>query len=151
MATNVLDMLKEDHDKVRGLLSDLASSSESAGKTRKDLLEKIEKELKVHTQVEDEIFYRAFKEANGSESDKLFFEAKEEHRTIEELVLPDLKKADPEGNQFSGRCKVLKELVEHHAKDEEDEMFSKARQTMSEDRLVEVGEQIERRKKELGG
>lgn len=151
MATNALDMLKEDHDKVRGLLNDLAGASERAGKKRKDLLETIEKELKVHTQVEDEIFYPAFKEANGSESNKMYFEAKEEHRAIEELILPDLKKADPDGDQFSGRCKVLKELVEHHAEDEETEMFPRARKTMSEDKLVELGEQIERRKKELMG
>lgn len=149
MATNALDMLKEDHDKVRKLLGELMDSSGRAEQTRKDLLEKIEKELKVHTQVEEEVFYPAFKEANGNENKKMFFEAKEEHRAVDSLVMPDLKKADPDGTEFSGRAKVLKELVEHHAEEEENDMFPRARETLSEDKLVELGEQIERRKKEL--
>lgn len=150
MTGNALDMLKADHDKVRGLLTDLMDASERAKKKRKDLLETIEKELKIHTQVEDEIFYPAFKKANGRENQRMFHEAEQEHRAIEELILPDLKNTNSEGTEFTGRAKVLQELVEHHASDEEDEMFVQARKTMSEDELVDLGERIAERKKELG-
>lgn len=147
MATDATELLKKDHDKVRKLLGELTSGG--TAKKRRDLLEEIEKELKVHTQVEEEIFYPAFKKANGAEHNTMYFEATEEHRAIEELILPDLKKADPEDDRFAGRAKVLKELVEHHAKDEEQEMFPEARKSFTKEQLIELGERIEKRKKEL--
>lgn len=146
---NALELLKDDHDKVRDLLSQLVSTTERAQKKRPDLLARIEKELKVHTQIEEEIFYPAFKKASGKENDKMYYEAHEEHRAVEDLVMPDLKKTDPGGTEFSGRAKVLKELVEHHASEEEEEMFEQARKTMSESQLEELGEQMAARKKEL--
>lgn len=146
---NALELLKDDHDKVRDLLSQLVNTTERAQKKRPDLLARIEKELKVHTQIEEEIFYPAFKKASGKENDKMYYEAHEEHRAVEDLVMPDLKKTDPGGTEFSGRAKVLKELVEHHASEEEEEMFEQARKTMSESQLEELGEQMAARKKEL--
>ncbi|WP_104202738.1 hemerythrin domain-containing protein [Billgrantia saliphila] len=146
---NALDLLKEDHDKVRDLLEQLVNTTERAEKKRPDLLAKIEKEMQVHTQIEEEIFYPAFKKASGKENDKMYYEAHEEHRAVEDLVLPDLKKTDPGGTQFSGRAKVLKELIEHHAEEEEEEMFPQARKTMSERELEELGEKMQARKKEL--
>ncbi|KAA0011775.1 hemerythrin domain-containing protein [Billgrantia pellis] len=146
---NALDLLKEDHDKVRDLLEQLVNTTERAEKKRPDLLAKIEKEMQVHTQIEEEIFYPAFKKASGKQNDKMYYEAHEEHRAVEDLVLPDLKQADPGGTQFSGRAKVLKELIEHHAEEEEEEMFPQARKTMSERELEELGEKMQARKKEL--
>ena len=146
---NALELLKADHDKVRDLLEQLVNTTERAEKKRPELLARIEKELKVHTQIEEEIFYPAFKKASGKTNDTMYYEAHEEHRAIEDLVLPDLKKADPSGTQFSGRAKVLKELIEHHAEEEEDEMFSQARKTISERELEELGERMQARKKEL--
>lgn len=146
---NALELLKDDHDKVRELLSQLVNTTEGAYKKRPELLAKIEKEMKVHTKIEEEIFYPAFKEANGKENDKMYFEAFEEHRAVDDLVMPDLKKADPEGTAFSGRAKVLKELIEHHAEEEEGEMFEQARKSMSESELKELGEKMAERKKAL--
>jgi hemerythrin-like domain-containing protein len=77
------------------------------------------------------------------------FEALEEHRAVHKLVLPDLKKTDPTSDKFSGRAKVLKELVEHHADEEEKEMFKMAKKAMSTDELKKLGEQMSQRKDEL--
>lgn len=146
---NAIEMLKEDHDKVRELLKKLVDTTEGAEKERPELLAKIEKEVKIHTQLEEEIFYPAFKESNGKENDRMYYEACEEHRAVEELVMPDLKKTDPAGTEFSGRAKVLKELLDHHTEEEEDEMFEQARKTMSESELDELGDKMAARKKEL--
>lgn len=146
---NALELLTEDHDKVRDLLSQLVNTTERAEKKRPELLAKIEKELQVHTQIEEEIFYPAFKKASGKENDKMYHEAQEEHRAVESLVLPDLKKTDPSSAQFAGRAKVLKELIEHHAAEEEEEMFTQARDTMSKQELEALGKQMQERKKEL--
>lgn len=149
MTTNAIDLLTEDHNKVKKLLEDLTNTTTRAAKTRPKLLAEIERELKIHIQIEDEIFYPAFKAKDGAEHDKMYHEATEEHRAVEKLVLPDLKKADPTSAKFSGRAKVLKELVEHHVDEEEKEMFKRAKQTMSKDELNELGERMNERKKQL--
>lgn len=77
------------------------------------------------------------------------FEALEEHKAAEKMVLPDLKKIDPASHKFSGRAKVLKELVEHHADEEEREMFYLASKTMSIAELEELGAEMKQRKKTL--
>src|SRR5690606_30850605 len=97
----------------------------------------------------EEIFYPAFRKAGGAEHARMYFEAVEEHRAAEDLVLPDLLKTDPESECFSGRAKVLKEMVEHHASEEEEEMFPEARESLSSDQLQELGERMAQRKKEL--
>ena len=143
-------LLTEDHEKVRQLLKQLTESTVRAGKTRAGLLYKIALELKVHTQIEEEIFYPAFKQAaEAAEDQKLYFEALEEHRAAGELVLPDLQKTDVASEQFAGRAKVLRDLVEHHAEEEEDEMFKRARKVFSKEDLARLGDQLAARKHEL--
>ena len=147
---NAIELLKADHRKVKGLLEELAGTTNRALKTRQELLETIALELKVHTAIEEEIFYPAFREAREKhEDEKLFFEAMEEHRAAGDLVLPDLQATDVETDQFGGRAKVLKELIEHHAEEEEKEMFPRARELLGLERLRELGERMEARKAEL--
>lgn len=147
---NAIDLLKADHEKVRGLFEQLTKTTKRAEKTRAELLEKIRLELDVHTQIEEEIFYPAFKEAVGeSEDEVMVFEALEEHRAAGELVLPDLLETDLTSDRFTGRAKVLKELVEHHADEEEKEMFKVARKVFSREQLDELGQQMALRKREL--
>lgn len=146
---NAIQLLKDDHKKLKGLLNELVKTTTRADKKRMQLLEKIEQELRVHTRIEEEIFYPAFKKAGNSAHAKIYFEALEEHRAVEDLVLPDLKKTDRGSENFSGRAKVLKELVEHHADEEEKDMFKKAEQSMAKDELNALGEQMAERKQEL--
>ncbi|HWM29567.1 MAG TPA: hemerythrin domain-containing protein [Woeseiaceae bacterium] len=149
MNKNAIELLKEDHKKVKSLLAELTETTTRAEKTRTQLLAKIEQELMIHTDIEEKIFYPAFKEAGNSEHSKMYFEALEEHRTVDELVLPDLKKTPPTSEKFSGRAKVLKELIEHHADEEEKEMFKEAAKSMDKDQLAELGRQMSERKLEL--
>lgn len=149
MTQNAIELLETDHKKVRDLLSALVETTVRAEKKRRELLDKIEKELHVHTHIEEEIFYPAFKEAGNSEHSKMYFEALEEHRAVDDLVLPDLKKTDPTSEKFSGRAKVLKELIEHHADEEEQEMFKRARKAMTREQLQDLGERMAARKKEM--
>jgi hemerythrin superfamily protein len=147
---NAIELLKEDHKKVRALLSELESSTTRATSRRTELVAQIERELTIHARIEEEIFYPAFKEAGEkNEDDKMYFEALEEHRAVEDMVLPDLKRTDPSTEQFSGRAKVLKELVEHHAREEEKEMFPRARKLFSATELRDLGASMEAMKAEL--
>jgi len=147
---DAITLLKNDHVEMRDLLGKLEETTARALKKRRELILEIEAKLKTHTRIEEEIFYPAFKQSRErNDDDKMYFEALEEHRAAGELVLPDLVGTDPSSEKFSGRAKVLKELVEHHADEEEREMFPRAKKLLSKAELAELGAQLEQRKDEL--
>ncbi|HTN31451.1 MAG TPA: hemerythrin domain-containing protein [Pseudomonas sp.] len=146
---NAIELLKQDHETVRKLLEQLSGTTERAVKTRQDLLHKIEQELTIHTQLEEQILYPAYKKAGGRDAAVMDAEAREEHRTVDSLVLPDLLQTDPASIPFTGRVKVLKELLEHHIEEEEGELFSEADQLLGKSRLEELGAEMEAMKKGL--
>lgn len=146
---NAVELLKQDHQVVKQLLEKLVATTERGVKTRQDLLQKIHVELAVHTDIEEQIFYPAYEQAGGREEGVMSAEAREEHRAVESLVLPDLAKTDPSSISFAGRAKVLKELVEHHIEEEEQEMFPKATELLGAEKLEELGKLMEARKRSL--
>jgi hemerythrin-like domain-containing protein len=141
---DAIALLSEDHQRVRRLLKELEETTEKSATKREKLLATIEQELRVHTKIEEDVFYPAFFDAARSSDDKeLYYEAVEEHHVVD-LVLPELKGADPAGVPFAAKAKVLKDLVEHHAEEEEEEMFPRARKLMDRERLLELREQLVR-------
>ncbi len=78
----------------------------------------------------------------------MYFESIEEHHVID-MLLPELLPMDASTDGFRAKAKVLQELLEHHASEEEDEMFPKAQQLLGNARLNELGDAIIRRKNEL--
>ena len=143
---NAITMLKSDHATIKRLLRELADTTERAVKQRESLVQQIERELKAHAQAEEEVFYPAFKAA-AEKTDKvdLFYEAAEEHHVVD-MVLPALKVANPKSKEFTAKAKVLKDLIEHHVKEEEGQMFAAARQLFNEDELRELGDMMQARK-----
>lgn len=145
--TDAITLLKTDHKKVRALLETLDKTKAAARRTK--LLGQIEIEIKAHARIEEEIFYPAFK-AKAEESDQLetYFEAKEEHGLVD-VMLPKAKASDPSGEEFGARAKVLKDLIVHHAKEEEKEMFKQARELFEKTELQSLGAQMESRRRQL--
>jgi hemerythrin-like domain-containing protein len=142
-------LLKEDHIRVRKLLDQLAKTSEKAAGKRAQLLATIEEELKTHTRIEEDVFYPAFRDAaERSEDRKLYYEAVEEHHVVD-LVLPELKGTDAESEQLAAKAKVLKDVVEHHAREEETEMFPRARKLMGREELERLGGELIKAKQAL--
>jgi hemerythrin-like domain-containing protein len=149
---DAIKLLKNDHTEMRELLGKLEATTARGVQKRTQLLAEIAAKLKAHTTIEEEIFYPAFKDAGRKGDDnKMYFEALEEHRAAGDLVLPDLLETEVGSEKFGGRAKVLKELVEHHANEEEKEMFPRAKKLLSKDELNQLGEQLERRKMALLG
>lgn len=148
---NAIYMLKADHKSIRRLLNTLNAeegSSAAAAKRREEIVRDLEREVKMHAQIEEEVFYPAFKAA--AERKKLaevdlFYEAAEEHHIVD-MVLPTLKTANAKSPEFEAKAKVLKELIEHHIKEEEREMFAQATMLFSEDQLAELGDLMQARK-----
>ena len=148
-AKDAIALLKQDHEKVRDLLGDLEKAAMKEDGDAESLLEEIENELRIHTTIEEEIFYPAFREAASKKDDtKLYYEAVEEHHVVD-LVMPEIEKGEAGSPEFAAKAKVLKDLVEHHAEEEEKEMFPRAKKLMDKDELVTLGEQLQQRKKEL--
>lgn len=146
---NAINLLKQDHQQIRQLLDDLVGSTGRAVKKRQQLMQKIEKELAAHTQIEEEIFYPAFLESVGKQDEKrLYYEAIAAHQTVD-MILARMKEADPGTPEYGGQAKVLKDLVEHHIKEEESIIFKLARSAMGKDKLDELGERLEQREQEL--
>ena len=146
---NAITLLKEDHKKMLALLGELETTTPRAIKTRTGLVKKIAHELAIHTRIEEEIFYPALRAVGTKADETLYFEAMEEHYAVEDLVLPHLQGTDPAAECFSGRAKVLRELIEHHAKEEEREMFPRMQALLSLAELRELGARMAQRKAEL--
>ena len=143
---NAITMLKSDHALVKRLLRELDNTTERAVKQREALVARIERELKTHAQIEEEVFYPAFKAVTeDTDAEDLFYEAAEEHHVVD-MVLPALKAANPKSHEFSAKAKVLKDLIEHHIREEEGQMFQKARSLFSDQQLRELGELMQARK-----
>ncbi|HEY7868077.1 MAG TPA: hemerythrin domain-containing protein [Methylomirabilota bacterium] len=148
---DAIAVLKADHQKVRGLLGQLEETTERSANRRQALLDRIEQELKIHTKIEEEIFYPAFREAARKQDDKkLYYEAVEEHHVVD-MVLPEIKDTEPGSEEFGAKAKVLKDLVEHHAEEEETEMFPRARKIIDREELLRLGDELTQAKTALAG
>jgi hemerythrin-like domain-containing protein len=142
---DAIALLKQDHEEVLSLLESL---EEATGARRQKLLGQIEQELKVHTTIEEEIFYPAFQAAARKKEDqKMFYEAVHEHHVVDQF-LPEARDG-VSNEELKAKAKVLKELVEHHAEEEEDEMFPRARKVLGREELRELGRQMQERKTAL--
>jgi hemerythrin superfamily protein len=145
---NAIDLLIADHDRLRQILPKLADP-EIAADERKKYLEAVEQELKMHALIEEEIFYPAWKDATRERAKlDMYFEAIEEHHVID-MVLPELGPLDPSSDGFRAKASVLRELVEHHAKEEEEDMFPASRELLGETKLNELGTRMTARREEL--
>ena len=135
-------LLKADHQLVVSLFADYEVTNSTNKK--KQLVEQICKELSIHAQVEEEIFYPAVQKA--LKDHELVPEATVEHATLKDLIA-QVKDIEPDGDMYDAKIKVLSEYVKHHVKEEESEMFPEAKSTKLN--LMELGAQITQRKAEL--
>ena len=137
-------ILAQDHRRVEGLFSDYENAS---GKSQKEkIAQEICRELKIHAQIEEEIFYPALE---GKIEDDLLKEAYVEHDGAK-ILINDIQNGGPDEEFYDAKVIVLKEQVEHHVKEEEkqrDNMFQQARAADVD--LEALGEKMLARRKEL--
>ena len=143
---NAFQLLKEDHQKVSGIFQQLEPTTERAEKTSTELFAKLKEELDIHAQIEESIFYPSIKQA--AETREIVLEGFEEHHVIK-MLLKELETLPVDTEQWTAKLKVLKENVEHHVEEEEQEMFQKAREVLSEDDINRLGAQMEQAKEQL--
>ena len=142
---DAIKLLTEDHNKVKKLFKEfkkLAEKKDEEGK--EELAGQICRELTVHAQLEEEIFYPAVRAA--IEDDDLMNEALVEHTSAKELIaqIQSMKASDP---MYDAVVTVLGEYINHHVEEEQNEMFPKAQKSDMD--LEELGVEIAERKKAL--
>ena len=141
-AQDAIALLRADHKLVSELFDEYEKSRSTSKKQQ--LVAKICTELTVHAQVEEEIFYPAVKAALKDK--ELISEATVEHATVKDLIA-QVEGVEPDGEMFDAKIKVLSEYIKHHVKEEQNEMFPKAKGTSLD--MAELGAQMAKRKAEL--
>ena len=135
-------MLRADHKVVSALFEQYEKARSTAKK--QGLVEKICSELTAHATIEEEIFYPAVKAA--LKDHELVPEATVEHATLKDLVR-QIRGQTPDGEMYDAKVKVLSEYVKHHVKEEQNEMFPKAKATRLD--MMALGAQMAERKAAL--
>ncbi len=135
------DMLKKQHREVKSLFKKIEKAED--GDARRPLLQQIAQNLEAHTTIEEEIFYPAVRELGTKKAEEMVAEAYEEHHVVD-LVLKEFPRLDPEDERFHAKMTVLQELVEHHADEEEKEMFKMA-DKLPKEQQAELLEQMKTR------
>jgi hypothetical protein len=133
------DLLKKQHRQVEKLFKQAEKAEDP--RQRRKLMEQIAADLKMHTRIEEEIFYPAVRELGTSKAEEMIDEAFEEHHVVD-LVLAELPQVDPEDERFEAKMTVLSELVEHHVEEEEKEMFRLAEKKLGPERIKELGQRM---------
>lgn len=141
---DALALLKEDHAKVKQSFKEFEKMDQEDKATLQELVRTVCGELKVHTAIEEEIFYPALREAIDDED--MMNEAQVEHASAKDLIA-QLEKMDASDALYSATFTVLCEFVLHHVKEEESEMFPQARKAGLD--LEALGERMMARKEKL--
>ena len=144
-APSAIELLKTQHEEVKALFKRIEKASTRAAKTK--LFDELAANLAAHDAIEREIFYPACEKAMGMTD--LLGEALVEHGVVEfSLYQADQARKDKD---FSFKCQVLSEIVEHHVEEEEGEFFPKVQKALGKEKLVELGARMQARFEQAKG
>ena len=141
---NALTLLKQDHNNVDELFNRFEQLEDTDTTEKRAVVDKIIEHLSIHAAIEEQVFYPAVQDASAEAEDTLL-EALEEHH-VAKLTLNELEKMAPDDRRFDAKVRVLIESVRHHVQEEEDELFPKVREAMTNEQLNDLGELLEKTK-----
>lgn len=142
---DAIHLLASDHDEVENLFKQFQKSRQD-GARKSDIVQRICAALTVHAEIEEEIFYPAMRDALPDKDESMIDEAAVEHETIRNLV-EEIEDSDKDDEMLAARMKVLCQYVMHHVKEEEREIFPRAKKARLD--LDELGAELLERKMEL--
>ncbi|HEX4780203.1 MAG TPA: hemerythrin domain-containing protein, partial [Usitatibacter sp.] len=119
-----IDLLMTDHRKVEDLFARYEDEKDGDEGARRELAERICAELKVHTQVEEELFYPWLRENLDDDDMDMVEEAQVEHNGAKDLI-EQIEAASAIDDEYNAKVKVLGEYIKHHVNEEENEIFPK--------------------------
>jgi len=142
MATDIFQLLEKDHREVKSMMRQIAEGNGDG--RRRQIFEKFKAELLAHSKCEEREFYTVL-QRNDEISDKIEH-AYEEHAEVEE-GLQELSDMEEEDDEWMSKFAELREDLEHHIKEEEGELFPKAREILGEE-AEEIGRHFEEAKEQ---
>jgi hemerythrin superfamily protein len=143
-SADAIDMLKQDHDKVERAFKEFEKMDRQDAAACRRLVETVCANLRIHTTLEEEVFYPAVREAIGD--DDLMNEAAVEHETAR-MLIDQLENMEADDPNYLATFTVLGEYVKHHVKEEQGEMFPAAKKAKLD--LAALGERMRARREEL--
>lgn len=139
---DAINFLKHQHREVEALFKKAESTKEAT--ERMSIFRQIDHSLRVHSVIEEEIFYPELKRRADKAPERMeVAEAYEEHSLVK-TTIEGLEKADPHTEQFEAKLSVLKQLVQHHVDEEESSMFKMAHHLFEKEELEEMGHRLQK-------
>ena len=142
---NPIEMIKDDHRRVEQLFEQFREERDRDQKQQ--IAQQIFDELDVHATLEEEMFYPTMRTAADAQGKEMVAEAYEEHAQVKTMI-QQLRGMDADDGQFTSMMRDLIKDVQHHVKEEEDEMLPQA-QELLRDQLDRLGEDMTQRKQQL--
>jgi hemerythrin superfamily protein len=142
---DAVELLTQQHREVKEMFDRFENMTDRAKVSKKKLADEICNALIMHTTIEEEIFYPATREASEDTED-MVDEAVVEHASAKDLIA-QIMEMDPGDDLYDAKVKVLGELVEHHVKEEEEEMFPKTKELKLD--MQALGKEMKARQEEI--
>lgn len=147
-AKDALELIHSDHEEVSALFK-TALDDKTPSAQKKAAIAKILAALTLHAKMEEKIFYPALRKAGKQDEKDSVLEAAEEHGMVKDMIAK-IKRVQGRDETLEAKVTVLKEMVEHHVKEEESEMFDEARKVMGK-KLQALGEEMQAFKDRANG
>jgi hemerythrin-like domain-containing protein len=139
---NAIELLIQDHKEAASMMDQLEIADKGDRSANQTFLQ-LKDALTLHTQIEEQVFYPALK--NHEETSDMIPESIEEHQEVDQ-ILAEMSSLSPGDDEFMDKLMELRDAVEHHVEEEENEMFPKAEQILGQSRLQEMGRQMQQMK-----
>lgn len=136
-----IELLSEQHRETESLFEDFQQTDDSS--RRREIVGEIIEDLRLHMTLEEEIFYPAVGDAIPELKQQLLEDFEEHHAA--QLLLQELEEMDPDHERFPAKVSVVKEQVQHHIEEEESELFPQVRDGFDQERLIELGQRLQKR------
>jgi hemerythrin superfamily protein len=141
-APDALELIRSDHREVDALFA-VALGDDTPAAQRRGAIPKILQALTVHAEMEEALFYPALRKAGSKDERDSVLEANEEHGMVKDMIAK-IESIRGRDETLEAKLTVLKELVQHHVKEEEGTIFDEARKALGEERLKQLGEEMQR-------
>jgi hemerythrin-like domain-containing protein len=147
MAEGILQDLHQDHEEVSGLIDQCLKTEASA--ERNQLFKEIMSMLIAHSEAEQQVLYKKMQKSDDEKARSFVFEGINEHQIVEQQLQQMARTRNKASEQWTAQLTVLKELVNHHVKEEESTGFSCARNEFNREELEKMSGQFQRQKEKL--
>ena len=147
MPEGILKDLHQDHEEVAGLLEQMLKTED--GKERGAIFKEVMSKMLAHSHAEQNVLYKKMEKSEDEETRSFAFEGDNEHLIVEQQLKQMSRARNKASEQWTAQATVLRELVNHHVKEEEGTGFTCARREFDSEQLEKLGEQFRRQKEKL--